>query len=47
MLKNMVKGYVVIGALICIYYGWVCYDGFAEDKRIMNITERTQIFHKA
>jgi hypothetical protein len=47
LIDNAVKIYMVIGVIICIYYSWVCYDSFAETKRIMNITERTQIFHKA
>lgn len=47
LLENSVKIYMAIAVIVCIYYSFVCYDSFAETKRIMNITERTQIFHKA
>lgn len=47
LFENLVKVYMAVAIIICIYYSFVCYDSFAETKRIMNITERTQVFHKA
>lgn len=45
--QNLVKAYMIIGGLILIWTAYTCYSDFANDMKIQNITERTQVFHKA
>jgi len=46
-LQNLVKVYITIACLALIWTAYTCYSGYADDMKIQNTLERTQVFHKA